>query len=235
MKRCFKVQLSHRLYTIAQCVPQGSRIIDVGTDHAYIPIYLIKNHQVSACIATDIHKGPLEKAARNMKHHQVKCIDLRLTNGIQGIEAGEGDVMILAGMGGYLTIDILQQSLEVVKTMKKLILQPQQDIPCVRQFLHAQGFQIEDEYFVEEDEKYYTIITAVLGEEHYEKAYDYIYGKRLIEKKTETFKAYMLEKQAKLISLHEHVSKINSSYSQQRKEELEEELKMHKEVMTCIF
>lgn len=229
------MQLSHRLYTIAQCVPRGSKVIDVGTDHAYIPIYLIKNHIVAYCIATDINKGPLKKAKHNMALHHIKDIELRLTNGLEGIKPREANVIIIAGMGGYLMIDILKKDLALTRSADRLILQPQQDIDCVRKFLHAIGFKIENEEFIEEDGKYYTVIAAVLGEEVYEKDYDYKYGKILIQKKNETFKDYILKRQERLVELYNNVSQGNSKCSDERKKELEEELRMHREVIQCIF
>ncbi|WP_069997538.1 tRNA (adenine(22)-N(1))-methyltransferase [Cellulosilyticum sp. I15G10I2] len=229
------MQLSRRLYTIAQCVPRGSRVIDVGTDHAYIPIYLLKNHIAVFCIATDINKGPLQKAKLNMKLHHIDAIDLRLTNGLRGIRHGEADVIIMAGMGGCLMIDILEQDLKLIKSFDRLILQPQQDIPRLRKFLHGIGFRIEDEAFVEEDGKYYTVIIAVPGQEKYKNDYEYIYGKVLIEKRTEPFKAYMIKKQEKLSILFDTINGRNSKHIDQRKKELEAELKMHEEVIKCIF
>lgn len=234
-RRGVSVQLSHRLNAIAACVPKNSRVIDVGTDHAYIPIYLIKNNIAAACIATDINKGPLEKAALNMKMHKVTSIRLKLTNGLEGIEAHQADVIIIAGMGGCLIIDILKNNLNLVKDIQKLILQPQQDIPRVRKFLHTIGFKIEDEKMVEEEGKYYTVIVASLGNERYDKEYEYEYGKMLIDKKEDVFKEYILKKQEKLTEIYAHINQIDSEYTYKRKQELEEERKKQEEVMQCIF
>jgi tRNA (adenine22-N1)-methyltransferase len=229
------VQLSHRLATIAECVPKGSKVVDVGTDHAYIPIYLIKNSFIKTCIATDINNGPLKKAKLNMQLHKVENIELKLTNGLQGVKCGEADTIIIAGMGGYLMIDILQNSLELVKSAKKLILQPQQDITQVRKFLHHIGFKIEDEVFIQDDEKYYTVITAVLGNEKYDHEYDYVYGKVLINKKAALFKVWMQQKQQKLQEIEGHLQQGYSQHTKKRKEELKKEIEMHSEVMACIF
>lgn len=229
------MQLSNRLNTIAKCVPKGSRVIDVGTDHAYIPIYLMKNKIASACIATDIHKGPLEKAKLNMKAHGIDNIRLKLTNGLEGIGEDEGDIIIIAGMGGCLIIDILKNNLPLAKHVQKLILQPQQDISRVRRFLHETGFKIEDEEIVEDAEKYYTTIIASVGNEKYEKDYEYQYGKLLIDKKSNVFKIYMNKKQEKLAEIYNSISQIDSEYTYKRKKELEEERKMQEEVIQCIL
>jgi tRNA (adenine22-N1)-methyltransferase len=229
------VQLSHRLATIAECVPKDSKVVDVGTDHAYIPIYLIKNNLIKTCIATDINSGPLQKAKLNMQLHRVENIELKLTNGLQGVKCKEADTIIIAGMGGYLMIDILKNSLELVQSAKRLILQPQQDIAQVRKFLHYIGFKIEDEVFIQDDEKYYTVIIAVLGNEKYNHEYDYVYGKILIDKKTALFQHWMQQKQQKLKEIEIYLQQGHSQHTKKRKEELENELKMHSEVMACIF
>jgi len=229
------VQISNRLYAVAECVPPGSRVIDVGTDHAYIPIYLMKNNRAESCVATDINPGPLEKAKRNMKKHKITAIDLKLTNGLQGITENEANVIIIAGMGGCLIIDILKNNRPFVQGISKLIVQPQQDIPRVRRFLHATGFKIENEKFIEEDGKYYTIIVAVLGSEKYEKDYEYEFGKQLIDQKTQVFKEYMIKKQEKLNEIYQNISLVDSEYAYKRKEELDKQSKMQKEVIQCIF
>lgn len=136
------MQLSNRLGTLTKYVPQGSRVIDVGTDHAYVPIYLMKNNITISCMATDINKGPLIKAKQNITKYHIPNIKLKQTSGLQGITEEDGNVIMISGMGGYLIIDILKAAMSVVKAANRLILQPQQDIDEVRKFLHANHFKI---------------------------------------------------------------------------------------------
>lgn len=229
------MQLTNRLGAIAAYVSEGSRVIDVGTDHAYIPIYLVKNKKVVSCIATDINKGPLEKAKKNIEDYKLDNITLKLTNGLEGIPADAGDVIMISGMGGYLIIDILSRAPELVKAAKKLILQPQQDISEVRKYLHQIGFQIKDENFVKDDDKYYTVIVATHGEENYDKEYEYIYGKCLIEKKLPIFKEWLVKKDEKLKGIYKSLQNQSSEHIERRKKELEEELSVHHEVMKCLL
>ena len=228
------MQLSIRLSAIAKCVPQGSRVIDVGTDHAYIPIYLSERGIVKSCLATDINKGPLEKARKNLAMHKISNVHLKQTNGLEGISCDAGDVIMISGMGGYLIIDILERGKELVKSVNKLILQPQQDIDEVRRYLHSIGFKIEDEDFVQDEEKYYTIIVAVPGQECYEKAYEYTYGKCLIEKKIPLFKTWITEKRNKQEGIYSALEIQNSQSALQRKEELIQEIQTLREVETCL-
>lgn len=228
------MQLSTRLSALVKYVPQGSRVIDVGTDHAYIPIYLIKHHIAMSCLATDINKGPLEKAAHNIKQYGINEIRLKQTNGLEGVSEADGDVIMISGMGGYLIIDILERAKTLVGGIKKLILQPQQDIDEVRKYLHQIGFRIEDEDFVIDDDKYYTVIVAVHGEEQYEHPYEYIYGRCLINKSIPVFKEWMLKKEEKLEEISEALKDKDSEAARKRQEELAKELAMHKEVMRCL-
>lgn len=228
------MQLSIRLSAIANFVPKGSCVIDVGTDHAYIPIYLVKQGIAKRCLATDINKGPLEKAQKNLVAHKIDNVSLKQTNGLAGIEPGSGDVVMISGMGGFLIVDILEKSLPLVKSMSKLILQPQQDIVEVRKYLHKIGFKIEDETFVKDEDKYYTVMVAVPGEEEYISEADYLYGKCLIEKKLPLFKEWVSEKLNKQEGIYRAIENQDSPSVAKRKTELEHEIKVLREVKECL-
>lgn len=229
------MQLSKRLQTIADLVPGGSSVADIGTDHGYIPIHLILTGQATYCIASDINKGPLETAKRNMAKYKISHIETRQGSGLQTIRKEDGlDVVIIAGMGGYLIHDILEKDLELVKGMKKIILQPQNNIPELRRYLHQIGFKIEQEVFLEEDGKYYTIIVAIPGIEKYEKEYEYVYGKYLLEHITPLHKEWLIYKGEGYKNL---IDKLEGSDSEQIKEriaELKKEYALYREAIKCI-
>ena len=104
------MKLSKRLQTIADFVKKNSVVADIGTDHAHIPIYLIKNNIIDKAYACDINKGPLEKAKENIENFGVsENIVLRLSNGLDKMSSKEVDTIIIAGMGGELIIDILNR------------------------------------------------------------------------------------------------------------------------------
>ncbi len=229
------MQLSVRLSALVQYVPEKSRVIDVGTDHAYIPIYLIQTGRVLSCLATDINAGPLKKAAHNIEQHGACHIRLMQTNGLEGVTREDGEVIMISGMGGYLIIDILERASHLLEGVERLILQPQQDIEQVRRYLHQKGFRIEDEDFVIDDDKYYTVIVAVPGKEIYEAGYDYKYGKCLIQKKHPLFKQWLIQKEAKIMEIAASLEGISSESVIKRKQELNKELEMHREVIACLF
>ena len=96
------VQLSRRLKTIAEMVTEGNRLVDVGCDHGYLPVYLMLNHRIPGAIATDVGKGPLARAQAHIsKYGMGQYIETRLCDGLKGVRSGEGDTLVIAGMGGH--------------------------------------------------------------------------------------------------------------------------------------
>ena len=157
--------LSKRLMTIASFVPPGGRLADVGTDHGYIPVYLVKNGIVPSAIAMDIRSGPLSRAAAHVQKQGLQeRIELRLSDGLDALKAGEADTVVISGLGGPLMTDILSRGRECAAAVQAFVLSPQSDIPGVRVFLRENGFRIEREAFVKDEGKYYTVMRAVHGQ-----------------------------------------------------------------------
>lgn len=194
------MQLSKRLQAVADLVTPGSRVADVGCDHAYISIHLAENNISPSIIAMDINKGPLERAKANInKLGQSNKIETRLSNGMAKLKPGESDCIVIAGMGGALTVNILSESSEVMQAVSELVLQPQSEIYKVRQLLKEQGFLIIMENMVFEDGKYYTMMKAIpesLSHDPYlytlkDKEHFY-YGRLLLENQHPVLKSYLL-------------------------------------------
>lgn len=229
------MQLSRRLYHMAKFVLQGSRVVDVGTDHGFIPIYLATNHICEFCIAGDINKGPLDNAKKHIEKYGVKGIELRLGGGLSRITLEDHmDTIIIGGMGGPLIIDILRNDLDIVKGVRRLILQPQNHVGDVRHYLHSIGFKIVEESFIEDDGKYYTIICAEPGTENYEKEYEYVYGSYILNHPNETFKQWMDYKGGVFKQIFERLESVETEQTKERKQSLEEEYRLYKEALKCI-
>ena len=95
------MKLSKRLETVASFVPKGSNIADIGTDHGYVPIYLVREGQAEHAVAMDVRKGPLERARAHVEDAGLGSrIDVRLSDGLAGLETGEADCVVIAGLGG---------------------------------------------------------------------------------------------------------------------------------------
>ena len=137
----------------------GSVLADIGTDHAYIPIWLAENGRIMGAVAMDVNRGPLERAEENIREHGLEDrICTRLSDGFAALEPGEADCAVIAGMGGGLTVRILKEGMGLVRTLKECILQPQSEIEKVRAFLLEEGFLFISEDMVEEDGKYYPMM-----------------------------------------------------------------------------
>ncbi|MBR4123480.1 MAG: SAM-dependent methyltransferase [Clostridia bacterium] len=153
------LSLSKRLYTIATLVPFGARVCDIGADHGYLSIYIAKEKKPLSVITTDINEKPLEKAKENSKLAKIKNIDFRLCDGLCGIKENEIDTAIIAGMGGEVISGILDRGKNIVKnTDVTLILQPTTSPEFLRKFLYNNGFFIEKEIPIFENQKLYSVM-----------------------------------------------------------------------------
>ena len=176
------MELSKRLYAVAGLVTEGASVADIGTDHGYVPIYLVERGIASKVIALDVNQGPLNRARMHIVGHGLgNRIETRLSDGLAMIRPGEVDTVIASGMGGPLTIRILQEGKEVADQLNALILQPQSEICRVRRFLTENGYRIEQEDMVLEDGKYYPVMRVVHGTKEPYEEWEYLYGKRLLE------------------------------------------------------
>lgn len=154
-------KLSQRLLHLAEMVPSGGRLADIGTDHAYIPIFLVMEGRIPSAVAMDIGEGPLSRARINVAAHCLEAkIELRLSDGLKELHADEADTVLIAGMGGGLMVRILEAGGHAIRPGLNLVLQPQSEIQEFRKYLRMHDFQILKEDMVFEDGKYYPMIFA---------------------------------------------------------------------------
>lgn len=221
------MKLSKRLQTIADFVKKGAVVADIGTDHAHIPIYLIKNNIISKAYACDINKGPLEKAKENINYYGVKNIELRLSNGLEKLKTDEADTLIIAGMGGELITDILEKGRRFFESKRKFILSPHTKIDEVRKFLLSNGFEITKEDMCIDEGKFYTVMEVKYTEnkEMYSEA-ELLYGKYLIENKHPVLLEFLKKEEEKYISILSNIG-----LNEDRKKELRHRLDIIKETI----
>lgn len=149
--------MTPRLYAIASMVPQGAFFADVGTDHAYLPIYLAENNLISHAVAADINRDPLLRAKGNIKKYNLEeKIDTCLSDGFEELDGNSFDTASIAGMGGILIARILEKA----PRGKLYILQPMRDAHFLRAYLSSNGFELVDEKLAEEGNKIYTVIAV---------------------------------------------------------------------------
>ncbi|MBO5743399.1 MAG: SAM-dependent methyltransferase [Clostridia bacterium] len=185
------MELSPRLLKIASLIPKGEKVADVGTDHGYIPLYLFENNIISHAIAMDVNPMPLKRAEDNITAAGFgeKC-EFRLSNGLEKLLENEATSVVIAGMGGLLMMDIISRGMPVINKETKLFLQPMIAAPELRLFLFENGFTIENEYVVREENKFYNIICARRGEWKYSNEDIYI-GRNTKKNSPEVFDEYI--------------------------------------------
>lgn len=198
------MKLSKRLKTIVNFIPYGCKVADIGTDHGFIPVFLVLNGISDYVVASDLRIDSLNKAVKEIEKRKFNAyIDARLGNGLSVLKPEEVDVAVIAGMGGMLISDILKNDKEIADTIKRLILQPMKASDYLRKYLIKNGYIIVDEELVKEQDKYYEIIVAEHGAQMYSDEIYYEIGKKLIEKRHPLllgFLKYKIDKMRKIIN-----------------------------------
>ncbi len=167
------MNLTPRLQAVADLAGKSQTLADIGTDHAYIPIYLMQKGLISKAIAADINTGPLERADKNIRNAGLSDrITLCQSDGLDNIKDNKAETVVIAGMGG----EIISIMLEKTKPagIKKMVLQPMTDIPLVRRKIHENGMIIVAERLAAEKDKIYTVILCEYGTGQYFSDEDYL-------------------------------------------------------------
>ena len=225
------VKLSERLQIIYGMVPECDVICDVGCDHGYLAIALLEGGVASHAIAMDVNKGPLNSAKENVElYGLLDNVDFRLSDGLKKLAVSEADTICICGMGGALITRILDAGIEVAKSAKTLILEPQSEYDKLREFLVRNHFSILDEELCIEEGKIYPIIkvcytpdsSAVLS------AAELMYGPVIIKKKLPLFKRLLEKNKNEYLSILDKLSLqkniAEGSPIQKRIDELKENL-----------
>ena len=153
------IELSKRMQSVADMIQPCDAVGDIGCDHAFVSIYLIEQHRTKRVIASDVRRGPITIAKRNIEAMNLADqIEIRMGDGLDTIVPGEVNAVVLAGMGGMLMIDILERGEEVVTRCDQLVLQPQSDIEKVRRYLAEKGYHLADEQMLIDAGKYYNLL-----------------------------------------------------------------------------
>jgi len=159
-----QLELSSRLQKLADWVPQGAAFADVGTDHAYLPVWLVLQKRVASAIASDLRKGPLERARETGRTWGAEGIDYRLGDGLAGIRPEEADVIAIAGMGGGNIVSILEAAPWTADGHHTLLLAPHTKSEVLRRYLMEHGYAITREALVRDHGIIYPVMEVKMGE-----------------------------------------------------------------------
>lgn len=221
--------LTPRLAAVAELTGQCNCFADIGTDHAYLPIFLYMTDKCRQAVACDVRKGPLERAASSVAEYGINAaVSLRLGSGLDPLSPNEADAIAIAGMGGLLIAEILRGGADKLTAAKRIILQPMTSVPELRMFLYQNGYKIQCEILAKEDSKIYNIISVIpnIHEKYAPTDTDLFIGKYLIEKRPVHFDEYLEQKQRKLENM---ISGLCSSRTEKSQKKLEMCKKLLKE------
>lgn len=230
------MNLKPRLRAIANLVPPSNKLADIGTDHGMLPIFLVQRGRAATAVASDISAGSLEKAKQLIEQNNMEQkVEIRLGNGLSILSPGEADSIVIAGMGGVLIGEILQQGERAARSASTLILQPMTGQEKLRRWLIHNQYRIIEEELVKEGHQIYEIIAAVsdAGVEEYENEIFYEIGWDWIAKKHPLLKEWLLKKIQNLEEVTANLEMGKTQSAKVRLQAAEEKLEHYKEVYHC--
>ncbi|HFI0112998.1 TPA: tRNA (adenine(22)-N(1))-methyltransferase TrmK [Streptococcus suis] len=201
-----ETKLSRRLEAVASFVPQGARLADVGSDHAYLPLFLVEQGRIDFAVAGEVVQGPYQSAQQNVEQAgQSDKISVRMANGLAAVELDDQvSTVTIAGMGGRLIAEILEAGKDKLGPVERLVLQPNNREDDVRRWLLAHDFQLIAEEILEENDKIYEILVAEKG--NVDLTADQLrFGPYLLEEQSATFQKKWLKELDKLTYALEQV------------------------------
>lgn len=181
-------KLSKRLETVASFVPTGAVVADIGSDHAYLPCYLVHKGIAARAVAGEVVQGPYDSAVRQVRTEGLtEKITVRLADGLAAVEETDHVTAItIAGMGGPLIVSILEKHPQALKNVTRLILQPNIHAKAIREWALAHGWALQDEVILEEDGKVYEVLVLQRGSMDLNEA-QILMGPKLMNTKCEVF------------------------------------------------
>lgn len=233
-----ELKLSKRLQTVAEYIPDGAVVADIGSDHAYLPCYAVLNHKASKAIAGEITDGPFLSAKRQVEKSGLSAhITVRQGDGLEVLQKGEADAITIAGMGGSLIAHILEAGKEKLTGKERLILQPNIHAVHIREWLYKEGYALIDEVILEEDGKCYEVLVAESGDR--DAAYagislpaGMLVGPFLAKEKNAVFLKKWTQELQHTQNIYEQISRAATSEDNKQKlKELTDRMKLLKEVV----
>lgn len=223
------IELSPRLKMAADMVRDGADVCDIGTDHAYLPAYLVINRKAKKALAADLRKGPLFNARETLKELNIEnLVELRLSDGLKEISPDEAENIIICGMGGTLISRILSDAPWIKDKKYRLILQPQSHSEEVREYLIDNGFEILNESACIDDGRMYNCMCAEYKGTINDKPDYYMYIGKLLEEPSGTGKKITEKNLAYFRTVAENERKYKSL---QKAEKLEKIIKEIEELL----
>jgi len=194
-----------RIKVIASFIKNGSKVFDIGCDHALLAIYLLRCKNVSKMIASDISSNALEQGKKKVNQYQLQDqIILRQGDGLKAIEKDIIDTVVISGLGGNTIINILNSDKHLLEGINNIILQPNNNVYNVRKNLYILGYMIEDEKIIKDNKIIYVVIS--FKKEKIKYSYNDLYfGPILFKEKDPLFIEMYTNELNKLINLYNNI------------------------------
>lgn len=247
------VNLSYRLKRIADKVPTGSRLADIGSDHALLPTYLCQSDRISFAVAGELNEGPWEAAKKQVADSGLEDrIEVRRGNGLAVVAADEVDVVTVAGMGGSLIANILTEGRGKLSGVRRLILQPNVAEDQVRRWLYQENWFLADEEILQEDGKIYEILTAdrvanaiernrelyrerqIGGQAKADRELLFRMGPHLLERPNEAFMRKWERELRNMERIYGELSYSDAEASRVKRTEIQRQMETIMEVLRCL-
>ncbi len=225
--------LTPRLQAVARRVPQGCRLADVGTDHAYLPAWLLRQGRVPFAVCTDLRPGPLERARETVERQDVADrVSLRLCDGLSGVDPDEVDCVVIAGMGGETILHILKEAPWARE--KTCIVQPMSSLSDLRAGVGELGLRVDRETLAAEGETLYVIMELAAGAEGPLTAAERQVGRRENHEGDPLWPAYLRQEETRLDRALAGLERSKKPEDEPRRQELREALAGLREMMEAI-
>lgn len=229
------IKLSQRLQAIADQVPAGARVADIGTDHGFLPCYLAQSEKAELVIACDVNAQPLALAQKNIADYNVgDKVSTRLGNGLSVLKPGEVDVVTIAGMGGALMLEILDASPNVVDRLKRIVLQPNVGAEAVRVWAEKNRWRIVAEDLVKENDIFSVIIVMEPGRsDRFMSAVELYLGPKLLAEHHPLLGLYISEEWEKAQHILNQLAQSDSEESRKKEKQLRQKWEDINGVIKC--
>ncbi len=237
------IDLSERLSIISGYIKDEEDIADIGTDHGYLPLYLLMKNPARKAVFTDVNNGPLTKAQniiqKEIPDSDPADYDLRLGNGLEPLTFGEVDDIIIAGMGGILIKDILSKDIKKTRSFKKLILQPRTAADKLRKWLAEQNLYIYDEDLACENGRICEIIAVspVISKvnDEFEEELDYEFSPILTKKKSKIVREWLIKQLETEYKIKESIEKAGNLESREKLAEVGNRIDKVEKIISDLY
>ncbi|MCF6093693.1 class I SAM-dependent methyltransferase [Microaerobacter geothermalis] len=236
------IQLSKRLHQIAQYIPKGCPVADIGSDHAYLPTFLVQEGISPFVIAGEVNRGPWKSAKKQIEQSGLSAyVDVRLGDGLSVVSPEEVDAIVIAGMGGPLMTEILEGGKGKLDAVKRLILQPNVGEELVRRWLYHHHWQLVDESILEEGGRIYEIVVAEKGDREapylnqpWDKEVLFHIGPFLWKRQPLLLRIKWEEELRKMERVVKQLERSHSIEAQEKKEDFSQRILSIQEVLSCL-